>query len=139
MIVIFKVFRVSDMVLAIIGFSGLLLRVVTLASILSATGYYISIAFSCTTWMADVGLRSHLSRNVEASELGKIFTLLTIVDGVVPPIASSISSNTFRVSIDMSLPSLNYILAAIVCVISLVIILIIIKLNKKNSIQLSNN
>ena len=132
-----KVFKVNDMVLSSIGFLGLMLRVIVLASILNPVGYYIAIGFSCSTWMADVGLRSHLSRNVESSELGKIFTLLTIVDGVVPPIASTISSHVFKATID-TFPGLCYYLAAIVCVLSLVIILSIIKINKKNSIPATN-
>ena len=119
------------MVLAFIGFSGLMVRMVILGTVLRPTGYYIALVFSCTTWMADAGLRSQLSKNVLRSELGRIFTLLTIVDGVVPPIASTLSSHAFRATIDSS-PGLCYIFGALVCVISLTIVTTIIWLNRRS-------
>lgn len=126
-----QVFKVNDMVLACIGFTGLMFRMIVLGTVLSPTGYYVALVFSCTTWMADAGLRSHLSKNVLRSELGRIFTLLTIVDGVVPPIASTLSSHAFRASID-SIPGLCYLLGAFVCVISLAIVSTLMCLNRKS-------
>jgi hypothetical protein len=119
------------MFLTIIGFLGLMLRMIVLASVLSPTGYYISLAFSCTTWMADVGLRAHLSKLVSPTELGKIFTLLTVVDGVVPPIASSISALVFRRTID-KVAGMCFIYMAIVCVLAQMIALVVIYLKRKS-------
>ncbi|CAG2103819.1 unnamed protein product [Medioppia subpectinata] len=115
--IVIRVFKFEDMYLTLIGFCGLMLRMITLGSVLSPNGYYISLAFSCTTWLADVGLRAHLAKLVPTEELGKIFTLLTVVDGVVPPVASSVSAVIFRRTIDDMSGACFYFLAG-VCVVA---------------------
>ncbi|CAG2174359.1 unnamed protein product [Oppiella nova] len=87
-IILTKLYHFEDMALTVFGFSSLTLKLIILATIVNPVGYYISVAVSGVEWMANVGLRAQLSNLVSPTELGKIFTLLTIIDVVVPPVVN---------------------------------------------------
>ena len=124
-----KVFKANDLVLSVIGFSGLMLRMIALSSVLSPTGYYLSIGFSCSTWMASIGLKTHLSKIVNDNELGKIFTLLTVMDGIAPTLAATFGANTFKATIN-SMPELSFIILAVICFVPIITSMVVLFLNK---------
>lgn len=123
-----QVFKANDLVLSVIGFSGLMLRMIALSSVLSPTGYYFSIGFSCTTWMASIGLKTHLSKIVNDNELGKIFTLLTVMDGFAPTMAATFGATAFKLTID-SMPELSFVILAIACLLAIILSIIILAMN----------
>ncbi|CAG2174358.1 unnamed protein product, partial [Oppiella nova] len=107
-----KVLKLNEMFLAIIGFFGAFLHMIALGVILSPIGYLLAILFGCTGTLGPVGFKTHLSNIVEPSELGKVFTLMGVIDGFAPLIASSIFTIIFEKTIDSSIPGTCFLILA---------------------------
>ncbi len=88
------------MLISIIGYSGYFAQVVIRGVILTPTGFYISLVAGITTNISAIGLKSYLSKIVDHSELGKVFTLMAVIDETAPIIASSLFAYIFKRTID---------------------------------------
>jgi PCFT/HCP family folate transporter-like MFS transporter 1/3 len=101
--------KVKDTVLALIGLGAYFGQNMIRALMLTETGFYISIFVGGLGSVASVGIRSHFSKIVEHKELGKVFSLMSAIDAVVPLIASSIFTTVFRATMD-TMPGLSFII-----------------------------
>jgi MFS-type transporter involved in bile tolerance (Atg22 family) len=88
------------MLISIIGYCGYFAQVVILGVILTPTGFYISLVAGITTHISAIGLKSYLSKIVDHSELGKVFTLMAVLEATAPIIASSLFAYIFKCTID---------------------------------------
>ncbi|CAG2102357.1 unnamed protein product [Medioppia subpectinata] len=127
--VFIKILKLHDMWLAIIGFTSVLLQNLVLAIILNPTGYYISMGVNCMNSLGSIGYKSYLSKVTEPSALGKVFTMMSFVDGFAPMIASPLFALMFRKTID-SAPSTCFAIVATLAAIPIVIALGINYLSK---------
>ena len=118
------------MLIAIIGFVGIFGQMTIRGVILSPLGFYISIVVSCTTSLGAIGYRSHLSKIVESSEMGKVFTLMMVIDSLAPIVASSLLAKLFQATID-SFPSTCFLILAVTSLIPIFIAMIIDLMNLK--------
>lgn len=112
------------MLISIIGFIGIFGQMTIRGVILSPLGFYISIVVSCTTSLGGVGYRSHMSKIVEPSEVGKVFTLMMAIDSVAPIIASSLLAKLFEATID-TFPSTCFLILAAMSLIPIFIAMFI--------------
>jgi MFS-type transporter involved in bile tolerance (Atg22 family) len=97
------------MLISIIGYCGYFAQVIIRGVILNPTGYYISLVAGITTHLSSVGLKSYLSKIIDHSELGKVFTLMAVLDATAPIIGSSLFAYIFRLSIE-SFPGLCFLI-----------------------------
>ncbi|CAG2167426.1 unnamed protein product [Oppiella nova] len=119
-----KVFKLNDMILAIIGFFGSFMQLIVLALIRTPMGYFIGLVVNCTASLGPIGYKTHLSKIVEPSELGKVFTLMAVIDGFAPIMAASVFTVIFENTIDTS-PGISFLILAAIAVIPILIAMII--------------
>ncbi|XP_054157800.1 thymic stromal cotransporter protein-like [Oppia nitens] len=112
------------MTLAILGFLGSFLEMLALALILNPMGYFVSMIVTTTSSFGPIGLKTHLSKIVDPSELGKVFTLMAVIDGFAPIIAASVFTFVFQMTIDQ-IPGLCFLILAVFSVIPLAIAMFI--------------
>ena len=99
----------KDTMIALIGLIAYFGQNMTRAIILSETGFYISIFVGALGSVTSVGIRAHFSKIVEIRELGKVFSLMSAIDSLVPLIASSIFTTVFNATMD-TMPGLSFLI-----------------------------
>jgi len=108
------------MFISIIGYCGYFTQLVIRALILTPMGFYISIPGGISTRIATVGLKAYLAKIVDPLELGKVFTLMSVIDLTAPIIASSLFAYIFKSMIDL-FPSLCFLILAALSLIPILI------------------
>jgi len=101
--------RTRDAILALIGLGAYFSQNMIRALVLTEVGFYISIVVGSMGSVTSIGMRSHFSKIVDHKELGKIFSLMSVIDSVVPLIASAIFTTVFRATMD-TIPGLCFII-----------------------------
>ncbi|CAG2102356.1 unnamed protein product [Medioppia subpectinata] len=127
--VLIRIFKCNDMCLAIIGFLSILLQNLILGVILKPTGYYISMGVNCMSSLGNIGYKTHLSKIITPLELGKVFTLVSVVDAIAPIIAAPLFAFVFKNTID-TLPGTCFLILAGVASIPILIALTIDYINR---------
>ena len=118
------------MVISIIGFSGLFIRMSIRGLILSPIGFYASVVASVTSSLGSVGFRSHISKIVDVTEVGKVFTIVMVFGHVAPVIASALLAAVFERTMN-SWVGISFIILAFVSLIPIVIGIIMMKIDVK--------
>lgn len=95
-----KVLKLRDTSLSMIGLSAYFFQNIIRATILSDTGFYISLVVGSIGGINTVGTRAHFSKIVERKELGKVFSLMSALDSMAPLIASLIFTFVFNKTMD---------------------------------------
>ena len=119
------------MIISIIGFSGLFIRMSIRGLILSPFGFYASVVTSVTSSLGSVGFRSHISKIVDVTEVGKVFTIVMVFGHVAPVIASALLAAVFHRTIDSAV-GISFIILAFVSLIPIVIAIIMMKISVKS-------
>ena len=88
--------------------------------VLEPNGFYISIAAGCMGAMGAIGLRTYFSKLISTNEQGKVFSLVTTVDAILPLISASLFAKLFNATMD-SMPGISFITIAIINLIPIVI------------------
>ena len=133
-----QVFKLNDVLLSLIGFCGVFAFLLIVGTVLSPMGYFIALIVHTTAPLGPIGYKTHLSKIVEPSELGKVFTLMAVIDGFAPIIAAAVFNLVFDKTID-SLPGLCFLILSAVAIIPIVVALTIDYLNVLNSVEQNNN
>lgn len=98
--ILIKVFKVSDITLAIIGtISGLLAGIIK-GSILTPVGLYLSYLIGPLTGAANVAIRSYVSKLVPKDEISRIFSLVTTLEAFMPFLGTFYQTALFNWTID---------------------------------------
>jgi MFS-type transporter involved in bile tolerance (Atg22 family) len=128
------------MLISIIGYCGYFAQVIIRGVILNPTGYYISLVAGITTHLSSVGLKSYLSKIVDHSELGKVFTLMAVLDATAPILASSLFAYVFKCTID-AFPGLCFLILGAISLIPIWVAMSIdiYFLESRNDTKKSNN
>jgi hypothetical protein len=116
--VFIKVFHFKDMTLALIGLCAYFGQNMFRGLILSPTGYYIAIIFGALGSVTSVGLRSYLSKIVERTELGKVFSLMSALESISTGLAPAIFTNIFRATID-TIPGICFVINGSLLIVSI--------------------
>jgi MFS-type transporter involved in bile tolerance (Atg22 family) len=128
------------MLTSIIGYCGYFAQVIIRGIILNPTGYYISLVAGITTHISAIGLKSYLSKIVDQSELGKVFSLMSVLDATAPIIASSLFAYIFKCTID-AFPGLCFLILGTISLIPIWVAMWIdiYFLKSRNDTKKSNN
>lgn len=118
-----RTLRVSDIQLGIIGTVSKIVSSVSLGSIKTPTGLYLSYATGCLSGTTPIGIRSKMSKIVSKDESTKIFSALTTIEVLIPFISSLIYTNIFDATIDWY-PNLVFQVSACVLLIPLVLFVV---------------
>ena len=110
--------------MAIIGYCGTFSYLLILSTILTPLGYFISLVVHCTATLGPIGYKTHLSKIVEPSELGKVFTLMAVIDGFAPIIATAVFTLVFNKTI-ASTPGTCFTILAGITIIPIIIAMVI--------------
>lgn len=121
--------KLNDMMISIIGFAGIFGQMLVRGVILSPFGYYLSIALSCPSSLSTVGFRSHVSKIVDVSEVGKVFTVSMLVGNVAPVIASAVLAKIFELTIT-EMAGICFIVVSVISFIAIVIAVTILVVNR---------
>lgn len=112
----------SDLHITLIGLTTMFLQSTMRLFSTSEEVFYLSLIFSSINSVGSVGIRTYLSKIVDDSEQGRIFSLMTAVDSIVPVFASVVLSNTFRLTID-TMPNISFGIIAGGLLIAIIIVL----------------
>lgn len=129
------------MIISIIGFVGVFAQMMVRAVVLSPFGFYLSILLSVTSSLGSVGYRSHISKIVDVTEVGKVFTIIMVIGHIAPVIASTLLAKLFELTID-DMPGASFLVVAFIAYIPILIAIAIdlMDLNKHdNKIDLTDN
>ena len=80
--------------------------------VLNAKGFYISIAPGCLGAMGSIGLRTYFSKLVSVKEQGKVFSLVSTVDAIMPLLSVVFFSQIFNATMN-TMPGLSFIMIAV--------------------------
>ena len=132
------------MMISIIGCIGVYNFCLLRGLILKPLGFYLSMAVSCTYTLSSVGFKSHLSKIVDQSEVGKVFTIIMVLDSLAPILASSLMAKIFQATIEPA-PGTCFIILAFMtlCTILIAIAIDLIylknqKIKEKENINIDN-
>jgi len=114
----------NDMLISIIGFIGLFFEMIIRAIVLSPMGFYVSLVVSGTGGLAAIGFKTHMAKIVDPSELGKVFTLMSVIDAIAPIIASSLFTILFKITID-KIPGTCFMVLAAISLVPIIIAMVI--------------
>ena len=88
--------------------------------VLEPNGFYISIAAGCMGAMGAIGLRTYFSKLISTKEQGKVFSLVTTVEALLPLTSASIFAKLFNATMD-TIPGISFIIIAIFNLVPIVI------------------
>lgn len=122
--VLAKVFKFIDIEIAIFGVVSMILQSICIGSILSPTGFYISIGVGLVSDAANISVRSKMSRIIDHHEVAQIFGALTTIEVLCPFIAVAIYTNIFNYTMAVY-PTLIMQISTAILIIPLVIYMFI--------------
>jgi nucleoside permease NupC len=104
---IIKVLNLNDIPLAIVGLTSGTMGDIILGTLLSPYGYFIGIPFGTIAGLGLIGKKAYMSKIVAINEIGKIYSFLTLLETIVPAVASILLNYLFEYTIN-SYPSAVY-------------------------------
>ncbi|KAI2806544.1 hypothetical protein BLOT_008501 [Blomia tropicalis] len=116
-----KQMKLSDGTLIIISQLSSFCRNILMGTFLSPFAYFLSIIIGSLSGFTVVAARTKISKIVSAEEVGKIFSLSTTMEAIVPMIGSLIYTNIFSVTISFY-PGAIYQFSAFIVILSLIVI-----------------
>lgn len=119
------------MMVSIIGLIGVYNLSLFKGLILNPLGFYISLAASCTYTLSSVGFKSHLSKIVDQTEVGKVFTIIMVLDSFAPILSSTMMARIFESTID-TLPGTCFLILVFLTLCTIIIAMIIDFIYLKN-------
>lgn len=120
-LIFIKKMQLSDDALIIISQLSSFFKNIILGTFLSPAVFFVSILVGSLSGFTPISARTKLSKIVSADEVGKIFSLSSTIDALIPIIGSLIYTNLFSISIS-TFPGLIYQFSAFVMFLSLVVI-----------------
>lgn len=106
-----QVLKLRDTYLVFIGCLSYLAQNLIRGLVLDPKGFYISILPACLGAMGSVGLRTYFSKLVSVKEQGKVFSLLSTIDAIMPLISVVFFTQVFNATMN-SKPGLSFILVS---------------------------
>ena len=73
----------------------------------SLNAFWVSIAFNAINSMGMVGVQAYITKVTDGKEVGRIFSLMTVLDSTIPIISSVVFSQIFQKTID-TMPNLSF-------------------------------
>ncbi len=73
----------------------------------SLSAFWVSIAFNAINSMGMVGVQAYITKVTDGKEVGRIFSLMTVLDSTIPIISSVVFSQIFQKTID-TMPNLSF-------------------------------
>lgn len=119
-----KRFKLSDIEIAIVGVTSIIIASICTGAVLSPTGYYISIALGMMGDAANISVRSKMSRVIGSHEVTQIFGALTMIEVLCPFIASAVYINIFNATM-ATYPTLIIQISTVILIIPLIIFMYI--------------
>ena len=101
--------------MVMIGTTSYFAQCIIRGTLLTVDGFFISIPAGCLGAMASIGLKTYTSKIISTNEQGKVFSLLSIIDSLVPLIAAGFFTQIFNATMDTD-PGLSYILTALLLI-----------------------
>ncbi|XP_035209185.1 proton-coupled folate transporter-like isoform X2 [Stegodyphus dumicola] len=94
-----QVFKLTDPVLGIIGSVSIIGKNIFIALAYELWLYYLSNIFGFLNGLANLAVRSLISKLVDKEELGRVFSFLATCEAIVPLMASGIIAKVFNATI----------------------------------------
>ena len=127
--------KVNDTTLTLFGVCSYFCHSMIRGIMLTPIGYFTSVVAGSLGGVTSIGVRTYISKIIPLNELGKVFTLLSIIDTTAPMLASAVLTYVFKLTIDW-FPGTCFVLNAILLLIgSLAIIWIKIITQMPSEIQ----
>ena len=101
--------KVKDTTLSLIGLTAYFTQNMIRGLVLTEQGFYISLLPGALGSITSVGIRTHFSKIVEPKELGKVFSLMSVIDSLAPLMSSAVFTNVFKHTMD-TLPGLSFLI-----------------------------
>src|SRR5699024_2005373 len=101
------VFKLADLHLSLISFHFIMAQNILRMLSKKMWTFYASLPFYLINSVGMVGIRSYLTQIVEPNELGRIFSMMSAIDALLPLLSSLIFSSMFRITID-TIPNLSF-------------------------------
>ena len=120
-VLIVKRFKLSELEILILGLVSSILGLISIGSITNEFGFYGEITIGSLTGTGSPGFRSFLSLIVPANEITKVFSIMNIIDTVLPFAGGTVISAIFRATIS-SYPSLVYHIFVIPLIMALAVV-----------------
>lgn len=119
-----KKFKLSDIEIAIIGVTSIIVASICTGAVMSPMGFYISMALGLMGDAANISVRSKMSRIIDSHEVTQIFGALTMIEVLCPFIASAIYINIFNATM-ATYPTLIIQISTVILIIPLIIFMYI--------------
>ena len=125
----------NDTTLTLFGVCSYFCLSIIRGIVLTPIGYFTSVVAGSLGGVISIGVRTYISKIVPSNELGKVFTLLSVIDSTTPMLASAVLTYVFRLTIDW-FPGTSFVLCAILLLIGcLALIWIKMKTQMPSEIQ----
>jgi len=116
-----KWLKFQDSSLIIIAFLSGFMHDLLLGSILKPVVYYVALPVGCLNGFAGVAIRTRQSKLVPKEEVGKLFSVSSVIEGLVPLLSSLIFTTIFSATISTH-PGAAFHFSALVLLLSLALI-----------------
>lgn len=129
-------FHISDLNLALIGINFVLLQSI-MRCVLSELFYY-SLVGSLLNTVCMAGIRSYISKIVEPDELGRIFSLLQVLNVLTTMLSTAIFSSLFHAT-QHKMPTMVFFGVSLALQISIIMIFVVARKSKETLRLLREN
>ena len=119
-----RVFKMSDMQLAIIGCVSLIFFTTFIASILTSTGFYLGFFLGSFGVISLMAVRSFVSKLLPKNEVSKALSVILMLESLMSVLSSSFYVSIFNASITFY-PTLCYHISSMLLIISLAIYMLV--------------
>ena len=102
----------NDTTLTLFGICSYFCYSVIRGIVLTPIGYFTSVVAGSLGGVTSIGVRTYISKIVPPNELGKIFTVLSVIDSTAPMLASAVLTYVFKLTIDW-FPGTSFVLNAV--------------------------
>ena len=118
---IVKKFKLSELEILIVGLVSNILGLISIGSITNEFGFYGEVTIGSLSGTGSPGFRSFLSLIVPANEITKCFSIINVLDTILPFAGGTAISAIFRATIS-SYPSLFYLVIDVPLIIALAVV-----------------
>ncbi|XP_040073506.1 uncharacterized protein LOC8025508 isoform X2 [Ixodes scapularis] len=126
-----RVLKLTDPAMAVVGSCFQVAQMVILGLAFKEWLYYLQAMVAVPAFLAQVGIRTHLSKLLDQDEVGKVFSFLATCDAVLPIAGELMYTAIFNWSISF-LPGMPYLFTACITLISVGLLSYCTKVTRDN-------